>query len=192
MAVSGAEKSTRARASGQRSSSKNEAVQMERAPSSPTMSTVKSVTTLAIIFAFLIGIKHEVGCLRRTTEEFSSQELSYVRNQWAGGIARLTRSIASGGGAAFQLIEDAGTLRPPLSFPRGRGFSQGRLPGLFSLTPSIRRFLLVFKAVGAFNSPPGPRSPPSPDAFVDPPAGPGSRPLSSLGSAGFAPGVGLP
>ena len=46
------------------------------------------------------------------------------------GIARLTRSIASGGGAAFQLIEDAGTLRPPLSFPRGRGFSQGRLTGL--------------------------------------------------------------
>ena len=34
------------------------------------MSTVKSVRTLAIIFAFLIGIKHEVGCLRRTTEEF--------------------------------------------------------------------------------------------------------------------------
>jgi hypothetical protein len=33
------------------------------------MSTVKSVRTLAIIFAFLIGIKHEVGCLRRTTEE---------------------------------------------------------------------------------------------------------------------------
>ena len=45
------------------------------------MSTVKSVRTLAIIFAFLIGIKHEVGCLRRTTEEFQQPgiELRKIR-----------------------------------------------------------------------------------------------------------------
>jgi hypothetical protein len=39
-----------------RSSSKNEAVQMESAASSPTMSTVKSVTTLAITFAFFANL----------------------------------------------------------------------------------------------------------------------------------------
>jgi hypothetical protein len=44
------------RADGLRSSSKNEAIQMERAASSPPMSTVKNVTTLAIIFALLIGV----------------------------------------------------------------------------------------------------------------------------------------
>jgi len=42
-----------------RNRSKNDVVQMERAASSPTMSTVKSVTTLAIIFAFLIEMLAE-------------------------------------------------------------------------------------------------------------------------------------
>ena len=72
------------RADGLRSSSKNEAIQMERAASSPPMSTVKNVTTLAIIFALLIGVKHEVGCLRRATEEFQWPGIELHSQQWAG------------------------------------------------------------------------------------------------------------
>jgi len=47
------------------------------------MSTVKSVTTLAIIFAFWIGIKHEAGCLRRATEEFQWPGIELRSQQWA-------------------------------------------------------------------------------------------------------------
>jgi hypothetical protein len=61
---------------------------MERAASTPTISTVKSVTTLAIIFALLIGVKHEVGCLRRATEEFQWPGIELRSQQWAG-----TRSL---------------------------------------------------------------------------------------------------
>jgi hypothetical protein len=48
------------------------------------MSTVKSVTTLAIIFAFLIEVKHEVGCLLRATEEFQWPGIELRSQQWAG------------------------------------------------------------------------------------------------------------
>jgi hypothetical protein len=45
---------------------------MERAASSPTMSTVKSATALAIIFAFWIGIKHEVRMLAESYRRISA------------------------------------------------------------------------------------------------------------------------
>src|SRR5262249_40851794 len=81
-----------------RSSNEAEAVQIERAASSPTMSTVKSVTTLVIIFAFLIGMKHEVGCLRSATEEFQRPEIELRSQQWAGKThQRTAQRIAIGG-----------------------------------------------------------------------------------------------
>jgi hypothetical protein len=45
---------------------------MERAASSPTMPAVKNVTTLAIIFALLIGVKHEVGMLAESYRRISA------------------------------------------------------------------------------------------------------------------------
>ena len=48
------------------------------------MSAVKNVTTLAIIFALLIGVKHEVGCLRRATEEFQWPGIELRSQQSAG------------------------------------------------------------------------------------------------------------
>jgi hypothetical protein len=55
-----------------RSSSKNEAVQIERAASSPTMSTVKSIATLAIIFRLLDRNKPRGGMLAENYRRISA------------------------------------------------------------------------------------------------------------------------
>ena len=59
-------------------------------------------------------------------KNFSSQELSYIRNQWAGGIARPTRSIASRGG---------GRLRWPA--PAFCKASARRLASLWAAMPAV-------------------------------------------------------
>ena len=67
----------------------------ERAASSPTMSAVKNVTTLAIIFALLIGVKHDVGCLRRATEEFQWPGIELRSQQSAGKTHQRTAQRTS-------------------------------------------------------------------------------------------------